>query len=61
LSRKKLIGREVRNSGSDGGLFRGPGPEFLGIILPDQRQFHGPGSGSTANCVETGSAQLGYG
>jgi len=45
LSRKKLIGREVRNSGIDGGLFRGPGPESLGIILPDQLQFRGPGRG----------------
>ena len=44
MSRKKLIGREVWNSGIDGGLFQGPDPESLGIILPDQRQFRGLGS-----------------
>ena len=45
MSRKKPIGREVLNSGIDGGFFRGPGPESPGIILPDQRQFRGPERG----------------
>jgi hypothetical protein len=44
----------VRNSGIDSGLFQGPGPESLRIILPDQRQFRGPGREGTANCVEIG-------
>ena len=56
MSRKKLSVREVQNSGIDGGLFRGPGPESLGTILPDPHQFRGLGGG-TANCMESGSAQ----
>jgi hypothetical protein len=40
LSRKKIIWREVRNTGIDGGLLRGSGPKSMGIILPDQRHLH---------------------
>ena len=42
MSSKKLIGREVRNSGVDGELFSGAGAESAGIIHPAPRAEGGP-------------------